>query len=119
MTTFIDAFPDVHHHIEKLVTDGENGCLRAETRSVIRGRTTHVKDEYSAASESGQVRLLPAASAGARVAAGSSARSPLPERCERGQLRALATRRGCPQGFKASRCEAEDQRFPSRRSRGV
>jgi predicted ester cyclase len=24
MTTFIDAFPDVHHHIEKLVTDGEN-----------------------------------------------------------------------------------------------
>ena len=24
MTAFIDAFPDVHHHIEKLVTDGEN-----------------------------------------------------------------------------------------------
>lgn len=24
MTRFIDAFPDVHHHIEKLVTDGEN-----------------------------------------------------------------------------------------------
>lgn len=24
MTPFIDAFPDVHHHIERLVTDDEN-----------------------------------------------------------------------------------------------
>jgi C-1 hydroxylase len=24
MTTFIDAFPDLHHHIEKLVADGDN-----------------------------------------------------------------------------------------------
>ncbi len=24
MTRFIDAFPDIHHHIEKVVVDGEN-----------------------------------------------------------------------------------------------
>ncbi|MGI8679448.1 MAG: ester cyclase [Jatrophihabitans sp.] len=24
MTTFIDAFPDVHHHIDKVVTEGED-----------------------------------------------------------------------------------------------
>lgn len=37
MTRFIDAFPDVHHHIEKLVTDGENIWVLYTMTGIHRG----------------------------------------------------------------------------------
>jgi predicted ester cyclase len=38
MTTFIEAFPDVHHHIEKVVADGENVWALYTITGTHRGR---------------------------------------------------------------------------------